>query len=144
MGDARKTIKIAHISNFARSGNYLLLFLNRFLYNNIIFFIIIFSLYLINIPIFNNSKLNKEELKKLSLIFVISCFWIYIVRVICPFFESFALRFFLVAFPVLALLYLFLAYHLKKPGFSDLPFDVPDSNFDYQKLYPAQENLGIQ
>ena len=36
-----------------------------------------------------------------------------------------------------------LAYHLKKPGFSDLPFDVPDSNFDYQKLYPAQENLEI-
>ncbi|MBR2989730.1 hypothetical protein IKF40_02260 [Candidatus Saccharibacteria bacterium] len=33
------------------------------------------------------------------------------------------------------------AYHLKKPGFSDLPFDVPVSDFDYQKTYPASENL---
>lgn len=27
------------------------------------------------------------------------------------------------------------AYHLKKPGYPDLPFSVPDSDFDYNKLY---------
>lgn len=28
-----------------------------------------------------------------------------------------------------------LAYHLKKPGYPDLPFAVPKSDFDYNKLY---------
>lgn len=34
-----------------------------------------------------------------------------------------------------------LAYHLalKTGGFQTLPFDVPDSSFDYQKTYPAQD-----
>lgn len=27
------------------------------------------------------------------------------------------------------------AYHLKKPSYPNLPFDVPESNFDYNKLY---------
>ncbi len=34
-----------------------------------------------------------------------------------------------------------LAYHLalKTGGYQNLPFDVPDSSFDYQKTYPAQD-----
>lgn len=33
------------------------------------------------------------------------------------------------------------AYHLKKPGYRDLPFSVPKSDFDYQKTYPSFKNL---
>ena len=33
------------------------------------------------------------------------------------------------------------AYHLKLPGYPNLPFDVPSSDFDYEKLYPAQKKL---
>ena len=33
------------------------------------------------------------------------------------------------------------AYHLKKPGFKNLPFSVPTSDFDYQKTYPSLADL---
>ena len=35
------------------------------------------------------------------------------------------------------------AYHLKKDGYPDLPFKVPASDFDYQKLYPAEKLLEL-
>ncbi len=31
------------------------------------------------------------------------------------------------------------AYHMKQPGYADLPFDVPVSDFDYNKTYPHQD-----
>lgn len=31
------------------------------------------------------------------------------------------------------------AYHMKQPGYADLPFDVPASDFDYNKTYPHQD-----
>lgn len=31
------------------------------------------------------------------------------------------------------------AYHMKQPGYVDLPFDVPVSDFDYNKTYPHQD-----
>lgn len=30
------------------------------------------------------------------------------------------------------------AYHMKLPGYADLPFAVPSSNFNYEKQYPTQ------
>lgn len=31
------------------------------------------------------------------------------------------------------------AYHMKQPGYQDLPFIVPESDFDYNKTYPHQD-----
>ena len=31
------------------------------------------------------------------------------------------------------------AYAMRQPGYSDLPFTVPTSNFDYEKVYPHQD-----
>ena len=35
------------------------------------------------------------------------------------------------------------AYHMKKPGYKNLPFDIPASTFDYRKEYTAQNLLEL-
>ena len=35
------------------------------------------------------------------------------------------------------------AYNLRQPGYADLPFTVPDSNFDLDKLYPSQDLISL-
>lgn len=114
MTETQNQANIWNFLFFIQYGIYLLTFLSKFIFNNIVFFMILFVLFSIGVPILNDNKLEKEEWRKWLLVVVPTFSWMYIICIISPFHEPAAVRYIIIGFPIIGLVLAYITYRLRK------------------------------